>query len=464
MEASWKPRNFMWDLWLTSRQGSTAIVRKQRERLSALVAYARTHSPFYRELYRGVPPETVPLEALPSVRKPDLMAHFDDWVTDPAVTWELAEAFVGDPSKIGQRFLGRYSATVTSGSIGVRGITLHDSEARQLYGALSQLRTLTPLHEILRISTAYSRRGYRSAIIASTGGHHGMESGRASRVLQNPTLADTVRIFSCSAPVSELVEQLNAFQPTQLMVYPSTGLVLARAQQAGHLRIRPIQIFSGAETLEPEGRIEIEQSFGCRVRDNYGANEMPFMAFDCRYGWLHLNTDWLVLEPVDRDHQPVPPGQASHSALLTNLANRIQPFIRYEMGDSVTVRADPCPCGSVFPAIRVVGRASEVLTLHKLDGTSVHLAWVVFGNSIRADKRISRYQVIQTAPARLRIRLDIEPGHESHQEDIWEGALRVVHELLTNHDLPHVEIERASEPPQINPTTGKYRRVWREYE
>ena len=54
------------------------------------------------------------------------------------------------------------------------------------------------------------------------------------------------------------------------------------------------------------------------------------MAYDCGQGWLHVNSDWVILEPVEADYSPTPPGQASHTVLLTNLANRIQPIIRYD--------------------------------------------------------------------------------------------------------------------------------------
>nr|BFE45663.1 hypothetical protein GCM10017547_35560 [Pseudarthrobacter oxydans] len=48
--------------------------------------------------------------------------------------------------------------------------------------------------------------------------------------------------------------------------------------------------------------------------------------------------------------------------LLSNLANRIQPILRYDLGDSVTTRTDPCPCGDPTPAIHVQGRTAELLT------------------------------------------------------------------------------------------------------
>jgi phenylacetate-CoA ligase len=78
--------------------------------------------------------------------------------------------------------------------------------------------------------------------------------------------------------------------------------------------------------------------------------------------------------------------------------------------------------------------------------------------------RVARYQIIQTAPARLRVRLEIEPSYVGEATEIWESAEHRLRDMLEKHGLSHVEIERAVEPPQINPATGKYRRVWREYQ
>ena len=47
----------------------------------------------------------------------------------------------------------------------------------------------------------------------------------------------------------------------------------------------------------------------------------------------------MILEPVDRDYRPTPPGELSHTVLLTNLANAVQPIIRYDLGDSVRAKA-----------------------------------------------------------------------------------------------------------------------------
>ena len=123
---------------------------------------------------------------------------------------------------------------------------------------------------------------------------------------------------------------------------------MSRNASARHARRRNWKlngIWSGGETLSRRDRADIAGAFGCPVIDDYGASEFLNIAFDCGCGSLHLNRDWVILEPVDREGRPVPDGIASASVLLTNLANFIQPIIRYDLGDSVTMLPQPCSCG-----------------------------------------------------------------------------------------------------------------------
>lgn len=74
-----------------------------------MVAYPRARSPFYGELYRDLPDRIEDPRQLPVTEKKMLMERFDEWCTDRAVTLEAAEALVGDPSRIGELFLGKYT-------------------------------------------------------------------------------------------------------------------------------------------------------------------------------------------------------------------------------------------------------------------------------------------------------------------------------------------------------------------
>jgi phenylacetate-coenzyme A ligase PaaK-like adenylate-forming protein len=108
-----------WDAWRVVREGKQGIAKRQQERLRALVAYARRHSRYIADVYRDVPEQLTAVSQLPVMTKAEMMSHFDDWVTDPAVTKQQVEAFITDLSLIGHDYLDRYVACTTSGSTGI---------------------------------------------------------------------------------------------------------------------------------------------------------------------------------------------------------------------------------------------------------------------------------------------------------------------------------------------------------
>jgi phenylacetate-coenzyme A ligase PaaK-like adenylate-forming protein len=215
---------------------------------------------------------------------------------------------------------------------------------------------------------------------------------------------------------------------------------------------------SGGETLAPAAKARIERAFGCTVRDAYNASEVIAMTLDCARGRFHVNADWYIVEPVDERYQPVPAGQPSHTVLVTNLANRVQPIIRYDLGDSVVLEPNACPCSSPFPVIRVEGRTDDILAFPAADGATVRVPPMALATVVEETPGVRRFQVIQTAPIELRVRLEVA---ESYQPDAVSAAVeRRLATYLAGVGLAHVMIQRAAEPPRPNPRSSKFRHVW----
>ena len=170
---------------------------------------------------------------------------------------------------------------------------------------------------------------------------------------------------------------------------------------------------------------------------------------------MHLNTDWVVLEPVDRELQPVPPGERSHTVLLTNLANYVQPIIRYDLGDSVTVLPEPCSCGSPLPVIRVEGRRDDVMRLATENGAEIPVLPLAVATALEEEAGVFRFQLIQTGPATLSLRLD----SSSRENDGWQRAEAALQRYLASQGLEHVRIARDLRSPEAEPGSGKCRQV-----
>jgi phenylacetate-CoA ligase len=303
-------------------------------------------------------------------------------------------------------------------------------------------------------------RGDPAASVIRTGGHFVAPTVKALYRRLYPHLSRRSRTFSVMTPLAELVRELNTLQPTFLVSFPTVLSLLANERRDDKLRINPLFVATTAECLSQTARDGIAEAFNCAVRNAYAASEFMGIAFDCKEGQLHVNSDWVILEPVDVNYQPVPPGEASRTVLITNLANRVQPIIRYDLGDSITLNPNPCPCGSPLPAIRVEGRRDEILSFRAPGGEMVKLPPRAMANAVEGAEGIRRCQVIQTAPEVLTIRIEAVPGSDSL--GVWEGVVHRMRNYLSAQGLPSVKVERAQDPPMRDPASGKFRTVWSE--
>jgi len=454
--AYWSLAPVVWDIWLAAAASREEIAARSARRFSEIVQFARERSPYYTGLYRSLLQADIEPRHVPPVTRGSLMDRFDDWVTDPDVTHAAASAFVTDPERVGQPYLGRYAAWTSSGTTGEPGLFVHDGQALAVYDALEMLRLgrglLAPgfLGNLLFA-------GERYAMIAATGGHFaGVSSVERMRLLA-PALADRLRVFSILEPLPRLIEALNEYQPSFIATYPTAASLLAAEQRAGRLGIRPSAIWLGGETLSAVCRGEVRGAFQCRVLEEYGASECMSIACECDRGALHLNSDWVMLEPVDRNYRPVAPGETSHTVLLTNLANRVQPIIRYDLGDSVAFDPEPCACGGPFPALRVEGRSDEVLGLRNANGERVELLPLALTTVVEEHAGAHQFQILQTAPDALGVRLQMPSG--AGYAPLWRKVERALRAFLDAQGLPAVALHFEPGPLERSEASGKLRRV-----
>ncbi len=450
-------KNLFWlmrDIGKVRKQGMTAIKQRQHIRFIEMLDFARSHSSYYHQFYHRLPIQVDEPQQLPITSKRDLMAQFDDWVTDHNVTLEQVRSFTNDPEQIGERFLNKYFVATTSGTTGAHGLFLFDDQSLAVNAALTSraMGDWLGKREFLRLLTS----GGRIALVVANGGHFIAFAGMTHILKISPWLSKFIQTFSVHLPLSELVLQLNQFQPAIIVAYGSMLSLLASEQAAGRLHIHPILLEPAGESLKDGEHDRIAGLFHAKVRDLYGATECQFISSRCIHGWYHINSDWVIVEPVNRDYQPTHPGEQSHTVLITNLANRIQPIIRYDLGDSLRLRPDPCPCGSPLPAIRVQGRAADVLTFHTNNGKPISIAPLVFVTLVDRTPGVEMFQIVQTTPTNLRVRL--QPITGANPEQVWQAVHAEISHLLTAHKLGHVRIEHGQELPEQSPG-GKFRTI-----
>lgn len=385
------------------------------------------------------------------------MAHFDGWVTDPDITLEKALAFIQDINLAGKQFLGKYHVAITSGTTGELGVFITDQKATAISAKINQRAKLSWLGigGLLQLVL----RGMRLAAITATGGHFGFLSGIHFMQKNSSYWGSRIKVFSVHMPVAEMVEQLNQFQPTLLMGYASMIAILASQQEEGNLHIRPLFIEVMSEKLSDAEFQRIGKIFHVKPYQMYGSTENPFASSICANGWYHVDHDGVILEPVDALYQPVPPGSMSHTVLVTNLVGKVQPIIRYDQGDSLLVKPEACPCGNPHPAIRVQGRAADALVFTTPDDKQINIPPLLFVTLIDHFPGVEIFQVVQTTPQTLRIRLRYQLSFSQAQQDqVWQSLSTELIKMLKGHGLDCITLERATELPQQS-NGGKFRLV-----
>lgn len=448
----------MADAFVTAHSSSQHINAMQNRRLNDVVHHARTSSPLYRHLYQGVSQQIENIAQLPGVDKATLMGSFDDWVTDPEVRLQdLKVNFLSNLDRVGDLYLGKYMVMTTSGTTGEPAILLQDDKSWHVINVLGRTRPQAIVTRINLVQLA--RRGTRTAALFATGGHYGAAAltERVRRI--SPLIAERTRVISVLRPIDEIVAELNSFNPTLISGYPSIISLLAAEQRSGRLRITPLHILCAGELLTPSARQEINEVFNCPLTEGYAATEVPALAMQCAENRFHVNADWYVLEAVDENHHPVPAGVESATVLVTNLANRVQPIIRYDLGDRVTLFPDKCSCGSLLPSLSVEGRTNDVLKLEGTDEQQVSILPLALGSVIEETPGVHRFQVVGHNPREILIRLDVDAGFEK---------LKVEHDVsdrvkgyLDSLGVRPLNIIHDSVRPQQDQGSGKLRQVIR---
>lgn len=394
------------DVLAAQRGSAQGIEERRRLRLARVLDAALHGSRLYRAHWPQGATAATSLSALPMVSRGQLMGSFSDWVTDPQLELAALRAFTADPQRIAEPWLGRYLVWESSGTSGEPGIFVQDAQAMAVYDALEALRRAPP--QALRRWFDPWYLSERSAFIGATSGHFASYVSFRRLCALNPWLAATMRSFPIQQPLAELVRALNDFAPTVLATYPTVASVLAEEAEQGRLHIAPREIWLGGETLGAAARARIAQALGGTVRCSYGASEFLSMAWECAHGQLHLNADWVILEPVDEHFRPVPAGQPSCSVLLTNLANHVQPLVRCDLGDQVTLHAEPCACGSPLPALTVQGRQDDPLVMAGRDGQPVTLLPMAVSTVLEEEAGVFDFHLRQQDAHTLVLRLGLQ--------------------------------------------------------
>jgi phenylacetate-coenzyme A ligase PaaK-like adenylate-forming protein len=362
------------------------LLLERETALRAIVAHARSHSPWHGTRLATVAPEHLTeagLRALPTMTKDDLMNHFDAIVTDPRLTRDVVETHLAGLTTDAY-LLDEYHVCASGGSSGRRGAFVFDFDAWVIpfasylrFSMYMMQQVLGPEPPSVMVMVAADKASHMTSALGQTFAVPGVALHRVPATL----------------PLERIVERLNDLQPQYLSGYASMVHQLAREAATGRLRIAPRIVGTTSEPLLPEIRSAVTETWGAPIFNGFGSTE-GLMGGSCSAGrGIHLSDDLFVIEPVDVRGDPVPPGERAAKVYLTSLYNRVQPLIRYELTDEVTVLDGPCPCGiNLLRIDDIQGRLDDAFTYS--GGPTIHP--FTFRSVLGRERNVIEYQVVQT--------------------------------------------------------------------
>ncbi len=397
-----------------------------QQKLQDLLAYASQRVPFYRELFGGQ--VETRLEAFPILTKEDLRRQPERF---------LAEGWSSLP----------YEVNVSSGTTGTPFRFYVDRRSLSLALAAQY-------HFLERIGHRWGR-----PILTLWGNprsfakeRHWMK--RLGNLLRNETVFPAFTLKSREA-YEHLVDLYQRLRPELLYGYSKALYAFALSVEEQGLALPPPRVIvATSETLLPEERHRIERVFRARVHGQYGFGEILSVAYQCPKGYYHTVEPHVVVETRRRPGLQDPETQ---EIVVTDLDNRVMPFIRYTPGDLVVLGAEPKPCGwSGWTFREVIGRTTDLIQTP--EGGYVTVPSFFGVDTVRNIPDLLKYQVVQKGKTQFELKLVVGPRFRERQKEYEQQLLQLFREIVGPVGVQIRYVEDI--PPE---PTGKYLLVKREW-
>ena len=246
------------------------------------------------------------------------------------------------------------------------------------------------------------------------------------------------------------IKRLNDINPDVLIAQPSVLRLICEKISSGIIKISPQKVISVAEVLTKEDKEYFQDIFSVKIDQVYQCAE-GFLAYTCKYGYLHFNEDFLIIEKKYLNDE-----KTKFHPIITDLIRRKQPIVRYELNDIITERNN-CKCGSKFIAIeKIEGRSDDTFRLKNIHNQKI----IIFPDLLRrmivmSDSNIEDYQIIQKNETSVTLYVKSSTKHS------FSLARKAIADYLLNLEIKNIEITNS--PKLIFNLGDKKRRVINEH-
>ena len=200
------------------------------------------------------------------------------------------------------------------------------------------------------------------------------------------------------AKVEGFIARIREVRPRMVFGYPSAISHIAGYAEKKGIRLDDLGVkvvFVTSERLYDHQREIISRLFACPVANGYGGRDAGFIAHACPSGSMHITAEDIIVEIIDGEGRVQPPG-VSGEIVVTHLATRDYPFVRYRTGDVGVLSEDRCPCGRGLPILREIqGRSTDFVI--SADGTVMHGLALIY--VLRDIPGVASFKIVQETTA-----------------------------------------------------------------
>jgi len=391
-----------------------SIQKFQKQKLEAFANRTLIKSPYYAKFFAS---NKFQWENVPQITKKEFMESFDAINTQGIqITEAMDVAISAEQTRDFKSEIDGITVGLSTGTSGKRGLFLVSLDERAQWVALVMSRVIKPkLFKKQKI--AFFLRA-NSNLYASI----------SSKLFE-------FKYFDIFKPISELLEELNEYQPHILASQPSLMMDIAKAQKNREIDIHPIQIISFAEVLHQGDRGIIESVFNTKITEVYQCTE-GFLGASCKFGTMHLNEDFIQFEKEWIDENKFYP-------IITDFTRQTQPVVKYKLNDVLQIKERECKCGSKLLAIeKIIGRDDDVLIMNNIKVYPDLLARKI---ALKTDS-FQKYLITQVSANKLSIEIDCTEDDRIEAEHVFKSTIG---DFLGELGIENVEYEFQKQQNQI---------------
>lgn len=383
-----------------------SIQKFQKQKLEAFANHTLIKSPYYAKFFTL---NKFQWENVPQITKKEFMESFDAINTQGIqITEAMDVAISAEQTRDFKSEIDGITVGLSTGTSGKRGLFLVSLDERAQWVALVMSRVIKP--------KLFKKQKIAFFLRANSNLYASISSGLFE-----------FKYFDIFKPISELLEELNEYQPHILASQPSLMMDIAKAQKKREIDIHPIQIISFAEVLHQGDRGIIESVFNTKITEVYQCTE-GFLGVSCKHGTMHLNEDCIHFDKEWIDDDKFFP-------IVTDFSRQTQPVVKYKLNDVLQIKKTDCSCGSKFLAIeKIIGRDDDVLIINNVHVYPDLLARKI---ALHTDS-FQKYLITQVSANKLEIEIDCA-------DDEWvetcKGFEAVIYQFLNELGIINIEFQ-----------------------